>query len=197
MTTEVTLTRTSTPLPATLLAAAAAAALALAVPRAAAQEAKRGPSTPAERKRVVEITHRLEKDPSARNASTDRVWLMKWIDEVPDVTIRYCPGPLFDAEEGEPVDRALWVQSLFGMASFAIEKPADARDWVKAQVAGLESALLAYQAAVKTNPAARLPAFERLLAAQKAGKLAEVVKQEMPACDPAYQAPEPIPEDAI
>ena len=183
------LTRTTAPL---------ALALALALPlAAAAQEGKRGPSTPAERKRVVEITRRLEKEPFGKGASADRVWLMKWIDEVPDVTIRYCPGPLYDLVEGEPADRALWVQSLFGMASLAIEKPAEAKDWVKAQVAGLESALAAYQSTVKANPRAKLPAFERLLAKQKAGRLEEVVKQEMSACDPDYQESGPVPSDAI
>lgn len=172
--------------------------LVLALPLAAAgQESKRGPSTPAERKRVVEITRRLEKEPFGKGASSDRVWLMKWIDEVPDVTIRYCPGPLYELVEGDPPDRALWVQSLFGMASLAIEKPTEAKDWVKAQVAGLESALAAYQSAVKANPKAKLPAFERLLAKQKAGQLEEVVKQEMPACDPAFEESGPLPSDAI
>ena len=187
--------RTTAPLAVTL---ALALACLLALPLAAhGQESKRAPSTPAERKRVVEITRRLEKEPFGKGANDDRVWLMKWIDEVPDVTIRYCPGPLFDLVEGDAPDKALWVQSLFGMASLAIEKPADAKDWVKAQVAGLESALLAYRSAVKANPKAKLPAFERLLAKQKAGQLEDVVRQEMPACDPAYEENGPLPSDAI
>jgi hypothetical protein len=183
---EATLTRTP------VLAALALAALA---PLAARAEG-RGPSTPAERKRVVEITRRLEKDPNAKGATSDRVWLMKWIDEVPDVNIRYCPGPLYDLVGGAPQERVLWLQSLFGMAAFAIEKPADANDWVRAQVAGLESAILAYQAAVKADPGAKSPVFERLIAAKKAGKLGEVVKEEMPACDPNYES-NAIPSDAI
>lgn len=181
----------------TRIAAALSLAAALAVPHlAAAQEQQpgRGPSTPAERKRVIETTRRLEKKPFGKDADADRVWLMRWIDEVPDVTIRYCPGPLYRLVEAGHDGRAIWVQSLFGMAAHAIERPKDAEDWVKAQVAGLESALSAYEAAVREESRLRSPALERLLAARRAGKLASIVREEMSACDPEFQD---IPSDAI
>jgi hypothetical protein len=181
----------------TRIAAAFALAAALALPsfaRAQSQAPKRGPSTATERKRVLEITHRLEQQPFGKGADSDRVWLMQWIDEVPDVNIRYCPGPLYGLVEAGHDGRALWVQSLFGMAAFAIERPKDAEDWVKAQVAGLQSALAAYQAAVKADPKARHPALDRLVAARKAGTLAQIVREEMVACDPDFQ---PAGPDAI
>ena len=43
--------------------------------------AARGPSTPAERKKAVETTRRLERSPLAPNADADRKWLLKWIVE--------------------------------------------------------------------------------------------------------------------
>ena len=169
------------------------AALALALPGHASAQSERGPSTPAERRRVVEITRKLEKQPFGKGANTDRVWLMKWIDEVPDVTVRYCPGPLYDLVDGTAQEKALWVQSLFGMASFEIEHPDEAADWVKTQIAGLDSAMAAYQSTVKANPDSKMKVFERLLAAKKAGKLADVVKDQMNTCNPEYQsAPDAI-----
>jgi hypothetical protein len=158
------------------------------------QEPKRGPSTAAERKRVVEITRRLERQPFGKGADADRVWLMRWIDEVPDVTIRYCPGPLYALVNAGHDGRAIWVQSLFGMAALAVEKPGETEDWVKVQVAGLESAIDAYQAALKADPELRLPVLERLAAARRKGALPALVREEMVACDPEFQ---PIGPDAI
>jgi hypothetical protein len=186
---------TGGPVNRTLAALSIAAALAL--PHAAsAQEAKRGPSTPAERRRVAEITRRLEKAPFAKGADAERVWLMTWIDEVPDVNIRYCPGPLYGLIEGDYEGRTFWIQSLFGMSTYLVEHypERESADWVKVQVAGLESALASYKAARKADEVARQPALERLVKAQAAGTLAKVVREQMVACDPNYQ---PIPSDAI
>lgn len=167
-------------------------AIALLKTDVAAAEPSRGPSTPAERKRVVEITRKLEKAPFGPGADADREWLMKWIDEVPDVTVRYCQGPLYELVNGAAQDRKLWLQSLFGIATFEIEHPDEASHWVKAQEAGLESAITSYQSLLKADPAAKISVFEKLIAAQKAGKLADVVREEMPTCNP-----EEVPPDAI
>ena len=177
--------------------AALSVAAAVALPHAAAaQEGKRGPSTPAERRRVVEITRRLEKAPFGKNADADRIWLMTWIDEVPDVNIRYCPGPLYGFIEGDYVGRVLWLQSMFGMSTYLVERypEREQADWVKVQVAGLESAIAAYRAARKADEVVRIPALERLVKAQAAGTLAKLVREQMVACDPDWV---PIPSDAI
>jgi len=177
--------------------AALSIAAALAVPHAAAaQESKRGPSTPAERRRVVEITRRLEQAPFAKGADTDRIWLMTWIDEVPDVNIRYCPGPLYGLIEGDYEGRTYWLQSLFGMSAYLVEHYAEREtaDWLKVQVAGLESAVASYRAARKGGEGTKLPALEKLAKAQAAGTLARVVREQMIACDPEFV---PIPSDAI
>ncbi|MFT3916774.1 MAG: hypothetical protein QM704_22645 [Anaeromyxobacteraceae bacterium] len=179
----------------TLIALSLAAALALPA-LASAQEQKRGPSTVAERRRVVEITRRLEKVPFSKSADNDRVWLMTWIDEVPDVNIRYCPGPLYGLIEGQYEGRAFWVQSLFGMSAYLVEHYPDREkaDWIKVQIAGLESAIASYQTARKGDEVGKIPALEKLVKAKAAGTLAKVVREEMEACDPNFT---PIPSDAI
>lgn len=176
----------------TRTAALLAALLALTPALAAA----RGPSTPAERKRAVETTRRLERDPLGRGAAADRRWLLQWIVEIPDVSVRGCSGPL-DAlaqDDGGRYGKQLYVQSVFGMASFLIENPRRADEWLAVQTAGVESVLRAYRALLRKVPQAHWEELDALLAIQRRGKLAEVLEEAMEGCgDP--QAP--APGDAI
>jgi len=56
--------------------------------------AERGPSTAEERAKVIDLTRKLENDPLNPQAEEWRVWLAKWIDEVPDVVVPVCPSLL-------------------------------------------------------------------------------------------------------
>lgn len=156
----------------------------------------RGPSTPAERKRAVEVTRRLERDPLGRGADGERRWLLQWIVEIPDVQVRGCSGPL-DAlaqdDEGR-FGKELYTQAVFGMATFLIEHPKQAGDWVAVQTAGVESVLRAYRSLLQKAPRARWEELDALAMAKRQGKLAAVVEQTMEGCgDPAA----PGPGDAI
>lgn len=173
--------------------AAAASALFLILPALAAA---RGPSTPAERKRAVEVTRRLERAPLAPDADGDRMWLLKWIIDIPDINIRGCSGPL-DAlaqDDGSRHGRKLYAQSMFGMASFLIEHPRQKDDWVAVQTAGVESTLRAYQSMVQADPSARWEELDTLLETRRQGKLRDVVEQTMEGCD---EERGPGPGDAI
>jgi hypothetical protein len=146
--------------------------------------AARGPSTPAERRRAVETTRKLEQQPLAKGSDAARRWLLQWIVEVPDIHVQGCSGPL-DAlaqdTEGERHGRLLYVQSMFGMAAFQVEHPRE-KDWVAIQTAGIESVLKAYRALLRAAPAARWEELDVLNAASKAGKLEQVVEQTMEGC---------------
>lgn len=172
---------------------AAAIALALLVPSLATA---RGASTAAERRRAVETTRKLEREPLAKTANADRRWLLQWIVEIPDINIRLCSGPL-DAlvQEDAPNGRILYAQAGFGMATFIIEHPDKEKDWVGVQVAGLESVLRAYQAIVKKDRSARVRALDELEADRRGGKLRAIVGEEMKECDP--EAMGNVPEDSI
>jgi hypothetical protein len=168
------------------LATALLCALAL-VPTAASA---RGPSTAAERRRAVEATRSLERQPLAPGADERRAWLAAWIDAVPDITVTSCHGPLdplADDEAEARHGRPLYLQSIFGMATFLVEHPALRRDWAAVQVAGIESTLRAYRALVASDPEARWPELDRLLAVQRRGGLARLVEDEMAGCG----APQP------
>jgi hypothetical protein len=171
----------------------AAALLALAPALAVAE---RGPSTPAERRKAVDSTRKLEQQPTAPGSNAARKWLMQWIQEIPDINVKSCSGPL-DAlaqDSGdEKFGRILYVQSVFGMAAYQVEHPKE-KDWVTVQTAGIESVLRAYSALLKTQPDAHWQELDLLLAARRQGKLEQVVEETMEGCGDESA---PQPGDAI
>jgi hypothetical protein len=151
-----------------------APALTLAAPQ------PRGPSTAAERRRAVEVTRRLEREPLGKKAEADRRWLFQWILDIPDVQVTSCSGPLetlIADEEDERHGRDLYVQSVFGMAAFLIEKPSKSDDWVAVQTAGIESVLRAYRAMRHADDGVRWPELDRLESARRSGKLERIVRE--------------------
>jgi hypothetical protein len=171
--------------------------LVLAAPSLAAAE--RGPSTPEERKRAVETTRTLEKEPLARRSMEARRWLFQWIVEIPDIHVTSCAGPL-DPLLADPEDaygQILWAQSVFGMTAFLVENPKKASDWAAVQTAGIESVLRAYASLRRSDSEARWPALDRLEKARKAGKLRDIVEKEMASCGNPESMMAPPPRDAI
>jgi hypothetical protein len=162
--------------------------------------AARGPSTPEERKRAIEITRRLEKQPLARSGGEAREWLLQFIVEAPDFNVKGCPGPLdvLAKNEDGPYARLLYVQSIFGMAAFMFEQPKKANDWAAVQTAGIESTLKAYEALLRADSEARWKELDRLVAARNGGKLRKLVEKEMAGCDKVGEEDVgPSPRDAI
>jgi hypothetical protein len=159
----------------------------------------RGPSTPEERKRAIETTRKLEREPLARSGIPAREWLLQFVIEAPDFHVKGCPGPLdvLAKNEDGPYARLLYVQSIFGMAAFVLESPKKAGDWVAVQAAGIESTLKAYQAILRADSEARWKELDRLVAAQKAGKLRQLVQKEMASCGREDEEGGPMPRDAI
>lgn len=176
--------------------AIAAAVIVLCAPALAAA---RGPSTPEERKRAIETTRRLEREPLSRSGIAAREWLLQFIIEAPDFHVRGCSGPLdvlAKNEEG-PYARVLYVQSIFGMAALVLEHPKKAADWAAVQTAGIESTLKAYQAILRADSEARWKELDRLVAAQKRGMLRKLVEKEMARCGTEEDEGGPAPRDAI
>jgi hypothetical protein len=173
-------------------------ALALLLTAPALASAARGPSTAAERKKAVELTRKLEKQPLARSSNQDRAWLLEFIVEAPDFEVKSCTGPL-DAlakDEENPYARVLYVQSVFGMTAFMFENPKKAGDWAAVQTAGIESTLRAYESVLKADPDARWKELDRLVAARGKGKLRALVEKEMAKCGTGEDEG-PAPDDAI
>jgi hypothetical protein len=176
-----------------------ALALGLALLALARPALARGPSTPEERKRAVETTRRLEREPLSRKSMESRRWLFQWIVEIPDIQVTSCRSPIdpLQADE-EGYGQLLYIQSVFGMAAFLIENPARGKDWVAVQTAGIQSVLRAYESLRRADSEARWKELDRLAAAQKAGRLAALVKKEMAECGrPEEERMGPLPRDAI
>jgi hypothetical protein len=158
----------------------------------------RGPSTAAERKKAVELTRKLEKQPLAGRSNQDRAWLLEFIVEAPDFQVKGCSGPLdvLAKDEEGPYARLLYVQSVFGMAAFMFEHPKKTDDWAAVQAAGIESTLRAYESILKADPDARWKELDRLNAARAKGKLRALVEKEMARCGTGEDEG-PAPADAI
>src|SRR5579864_1842120 len=89
---------------------------------------QRGPSTPEERARAIQTAKSLQSDPLAPNVQEDREWLLKWLIQVPDVSVKMCTtflGDLGDSKSGYP--GAIIAAMLASEAAFVIEHPEKAK----------------------------------------------------------------------
>lgn len=143
-----------------------------------AQEGSRGPSTRSERDRALKITHALEADPLSPQLRTDREWLLRWIEAVPDIQINVCIDPV-EGSGRYRYNRELMLQKMFSSAAYIIEHSARSRSDLAVETAGVEGALKAYEAIVKKNPEARSPYWDRLLKKRAAGTLSDYVANYM------------------
>lgn len=137
---------------------------------------QRGPSTPEERARAVQIAKSLRADPLAANLQADREWLVEWLVEVPDVSVKLCTtflGDLGDSKSGYP--GAILATFLASEAAFVIEHPESAKDAENAYLAGVDGALDAYEAIHKKDMSYRLSHLDDLIQMRDQGKLAQYV----------------------
>src|SRR4051812_14374512 len=121
--------------------------LALAAFSTHASAQQRGPSTPEERARAVQTAKSLETDPLAPNIEKDREWLIKWLIEIPDISVKLCAnllGDLGESKNGYP--GAITATTLASEAAFVIEHPEKSKDEEAIYLAGVDGALHAYEA---------------------------------------------------
>ncbi len=161
----------------TLTAVAALVILGFSAVAAAAQD-KRGPSTPEERRRAVEIATLLENEPLHKDARKLSQALLYFLIEVPDISVPICTDVLGDYKniKGE-YSPNITAQLTFSTAKFIIEHPEQAGDKDKANLAGVEGVLRAYQNIKKAKPKVEIKPLEELLAKQQAGQLAAFVRE--------------------
>jgi hypothetical protein len=144
---------------------------------------QRGPSTAEERSRAVQIAKSLRADPTAASVQQDREWLVKWLIEVPDISVKLCSGilgDLGDSKTGYP--GALLATMMASQAAYVIENPSKAKDNNAVYLAGLEGALDGYQAIHNKDSNYRLPHLEDLLQNRSEGKLPDYVRSATKKC---------------
>jgi hypothetical protein len=154
-------------------------------PLAQSQE-RRGPSTPEERAKAVQIARALEGDPLQPDSKDMRKWFTLWLIEVPDITVQVCGeelGPVFhEKDRDKNFVSEIFGQSMFSAASFVIEHPDDAKSPILVYTAGVEGSLKAYQSILKAHPEAKWPFLDDLIVKQQNGELAKYVEKATAKC---------------
>lgn len=152
----------------------------------AQSQQKRGPSTPEERTKAVQIAHALEADPLQPGNKDMRTWFTPWLVQVPDITIQVCGeelGPVFHVSNRDKnFVSEIFGQSMFSATSFVIERPEQASDKVAVYTAGVEGSLRAYQSILKVHPEARWPFLDDLILKQQTGELPKYVEKATAKC---------------
>lgn len=144
---------------------------------------QRGPSTPEERARAVEMATHLETMPLAKDAKDIRAKLFLFVATVPDLTVKVCSDVLGESKQLKgDYDSELVTQLMFSQAKFMIEHPEKAQDDAAVYLAGVEGVLRTWQAIKTAKPKAKYPWFDELLLKQQAGTLAEHVNSRMAGC---------------
>jgi hypothetical protein len=147
--------------------------------RMQAQE-ERGPSTPEERAKVIELTHKLETDPLNPQAEEWRVWLAKWIDEVPDVVVPVCPSLLPQLlRSNRNYSHELAMQVVYASAAFIVEHPQQQVDQQAVFQAGVDSMLKTYQSILKARPRAHWYFLDSLIQMRDKGELKEYLRKQI------------------
>jgi hypothetical protein len=144
---------------------------------------QRGPSTAEERTRAVQTAKSLQADPLSPNLQADREWLVKWLIEIPDVSVKMCSaflGDLGDSKSGYP--GAVIATILASEAAFVIEHPEKVKDVEAIYLAGVDGALNGYDAIRKRDVSYRLAHLDDLIQRRDQGKLAEYVHSAAKKC---------------
>jgi len=142
--------------------------------RAAAQ----GTSTPEERARWAEITHKLESNPLDESVNKDGEWALNRLSDAHDIHVPLCP-PLLSEFNGMKYAYAHTItrQYMLASAAFIIENPGRAGDTKAMNLAAVESVLKTYSAILQQKPEVKAKPLDDLLKKQSQGKLQDSLKQ--------------------
>ncbi len=158
--------------------------LALAFVSTNAMADPRGPSTPQERQRALDVIQKLEQEPMSPALKQDRDWVFQWIREVPDLDVRVCSvvlKPLTD-QKNSPERNALMLQSMLSSAEYSMRNEGKKKSAVEMYMAGVEGMLRAYHNILKQDPSKKNPAMEDMLRKQREGQLEAYVREGAAEC---------------
>lgn len=138
---------------------------------------RRGPSTEQERQQALEYIHSWQADPLGPKAKDQFGWVLKWVADVPDLTVHVCT--LLDKlPKGDKKDSSTVFGGLFmAQTAFLIENPDKRDDRMAEYQAGVDGALHVYEVLLKANPKDRQPYLDDLIQRRDAGTLAQFVKE--------------------
>jgi hypothetical protein len=148
---------------------------------ATAQAADRGPSTPEERARVVQLAAASDADPLKAMAADGR-WFEKWLDEVPDLSFGpEAPARWMEANAKGDLRRVAvfkyQVSALAYMIQHQLADPRKAPDQLVAvHTAALEGVVRAYRTLRELKPENRSAKFDEALEKLDKGEFPAFVK---------------------
>ena len=128
-----------------------------------------------EKENVIAAARALETAPiDGSNAKmTERA--LKWTIETDEVHLIACGGTFSTFSDKKNKQSSLMTMSyMIGMAAYKLQNPTADEDAV--QLAGLETALKAYEIAVKEKPKTKSEQVEALLVKRSNGELSALVK---------------------
>jgi carboxypeptidase Q len=138
---------------------------------AVSNEVERGPSTAAERARVIQIALDAQNDP-LKSEKRDGAWFRAWVNEVPDLTLN--PNPLDGWLKFAPAPAAraaLGFQYLASVMALQIQHPELADQLLASDQAGLEGVLRAYETLLRTDGLYRSRKLDLALEAREQNRL--------------------------
>jgi hypothetical protein len=144
---------------------------------------KRGPSTPEERQKAIQMIEVMETDPFSKNAEDYRGPVFAFLESVPDITIKICPSVLGDMKKLKGDSGSILVgQLIYSQAKFIIQNPDKADDYDAFQLAGLEGVLRTYQSMKKSKPKTKFETLDSLEQLRVSGQLANHIATSTASC---------------
>jgi hypothetical protein len=138
-----------------------------------------GTSTPEERARWAEITHKLESNPLDESVNKDGEWALNRLSDAHDIHVPLCPALLGEFNDAKYKYRhAITRQYMLASGAFLIENPSKAGDVAAMNVAAVESVLKVYSAILQQKPDAKWKPLEDLRKKQSQGKLDDALHKQ-------------------
>ena len=150
--------------------------LCVAIPQKAAAQ---GTSTPEERARWAEITHKLESNPLDESVNKDGEWALNRLSDAHDIHVPLCPALLGEFNDAKYKYRhEITRQYMLASGAFLIENPAKAGDVAAMNIAAVGSVLKVYSAILQQKPDAKWKTLDDLLKKQSQGKLDDALRKQ-------------------
>ena len=124
----------------------------------------------------IKATRFLEQKPLDKDAKELRGQALRWLIATDKVSVKAC-SLLLSVDKKYKNSSELFGQYTFGMGAYKLANPDKAQDEDVVQLAGVESALTAYEAIVAAQPKAKSSFMDELLAKRRDGSLAAYVKE--------------------
>jgi len=138
-----------------------------------------GTSTPEERARWVEITHKLESNPLDESVNKDGEAALNRLSNVHDIHVPLCPGLLGQFNDAKyKYHHEITRQYMLASGAFIIENPDKAGDTNAMNLAAVESTLKVYNGIVQQKPDAKWKMLDDLLKKQSQGKLDDAIRKQ-------------------